>query len=124
MDINFIFNLKNVKIMEAKVFTSGNLGSDAQVINFENGKSVILFSIATNNYYTNADDEQIQQTTWHDCKRFVRTVNDKFMAKLAKGASVTILGTLRYDEYDKDVTKTKSVKIKKAYIDVKAIEIL
>ncbi len=52
--------------MEAKVFTSGNLGNDAKVINFENGKSVITFSIATNSYYTNSDGDQVQLTTWHD----------------------------------------------------------
>lgn len=110
--------------MEAKVFTSGNLGNDANVINFENGNAVINFSIATNSYYINADGEQVQKTTWHDCKKFVRQVNAKFMEMLTKGATVTILGTLSYDEYDKEVTKAKSVKIKKAYIDVKAIEIL
>ena len=110
--------------MEAKVFTTGNLGSDANVINFENGNAVINFSIATNSYYTNADGEQVQKTTWHGCKKFVKQVNAKFMEMLIKGATVTILGTLSYDEFDKEVTKTKSVKIKKAYIDVKAIEIL
>ena len=110
--------------MEAKVFTSGNLGNDAKVITFENGNSVITFSIATNSYYTNADGETVQKTTWHDCKKFVRQTNEKFLEKLTKGATVTILGTLSYHEYDKDVTKTKSVKIKKAYIDVVAMEIL
>jgi len=67
--------------MEAKVFTSGNLGNDAKVINFENGKSVITFSIATNSYYTNADGEQVQKTTWHDCKKFVRTVYEQLVGK-------------------------------------------
>ncbi len=60
--------------MEAKVFTSGNLGNDAKVINFENGNAVITFSIATNSYYTNSDGEQVQLTTWHDCKKFVKNV--------------------------------------------------
>ena len=110
--------------MEAKVFTSGNLGNDAKVINFENGNSVITFSIATNSYYTNSDGEQVQLTTWQDCKKFVKNVNEKFIEKLTIGATVTILGTLSYDEFDKEVTKTKSVKIKKAFIDVKVIEIL
>jgi DNA replicative helicase MCM subunit Mcm2 (Cdc46/Mcm family) len=57
-------------------------------------------------------------------RKFVRNVNEQFVEKLITGTKVTILGTLSYDEYDKEVTKTKSVKIKKAYIDVKAIEIL
>ena len=110
--------------MEAKVFTSGNLGNDAKVINFENGKSVITFSIATNSYYTNSEGEQVQLTTWHDCKKFVKKVNEQFVEKLITGSKVTILGTLSYDEFDKGVSKTKSVKIKRAYIDVKVIEIM
>ena len=34
---------------------------------------------ATNSYYTNADGETVQKTTSHDCKKFVRTVNEKFL---------------------------------------------
>ncbi len=82
--------------MEAKVFTSGNLGNYAKAINFENGNVVITFSIATNNYFTNRNSEQIQLTTWHDCKKFVKNVNEKFIDKLAKGATVTILGVPPY----------------------------
>jgi single-strand DNA-binding protein len=122
-DINLIFNLKNVNIMEAKVFVSGKLGNNANVIQFENGRAVITFSIATNSYYTNSAGEQVQNTTWHDCKKFVRTVNEKLVEKLVKGVTVTIMGTLQYEEYEKPVTKTKSTKIKKAYIDVAGLEI-
>lgn len=110
--------------MEAKVFTSGNLGNDAKVINFENGNAVITFSIATNSYYTNSEGEQIQITTWHDCKKFVKNVNEKLVEKLTKGATVTIAGVLSYEEYEKQVTKAKSVNIKKAFIDVKVVEIM
>ena len=110
--------------MESKLFTTGNLGNDAKVVNFEIGKAVITFSIATNTYFLNPDGEKVQKTTWHECKKFVKSVNEQFVKKLVAGAKVTIFGTLAYDEYDKEVTKTKSVKIKRAYIDVKAIEIL
>lgn len=110
--------------MEAKVFTSGNLGNDAKVINFENGNAVITFSLATNSYYTNSEGEQIQLTTWHECKKFVKSVNEKLVEKLTKGATVTIAGVLNYEEYEKQVTKAKSVKIKKAFIDVKIVEIM
>ena len=60
----------------------------------------------------------------HDRKKFVKNVNEKFIEKLTKCATITILDTLNYDEFEKEITKTKSVKIKKAYIDVKVIEIL
>ncbi len=35
----------------------------------------------------------------------------------------TIMGTLQYEEYEKPVTKIKTAKIKKAYIDVAGLEI-
>jgi hypothetical protein len=40
-----------------------------------------------------------------------------------RSPKTNILGTLQYEEYEKPVTKTKSAKIKKAYIDVAGLEI-
>ena len=97
--------------------------NNSNVIQFENGRAVITFSIATNSYYTNNAGEQVQNTTWHECKKFVRNVNEKLVEKLVKGVAVTIMGTLQYEEYEKPVTKTKAAKIKKAYIEVVGLEI-
>jgi single-strand DNA-binding protein len=107
--------------MEAKVFLTGNLGKDAQVTNFSNGNAVIEFSVATNQYYTDKNGEGQQKTTWHECKRFVRQVNQAFIDKLSKGASLTLAGTLKYEEFAKEVTKAKSINIRKAYIEVAEI---
>jgi len=110
--------------MEAKVFLNGNLGNDAQVTNFTNGNAVIEFSIATNYHYTDKNGEAQQKTTWHDCKRYVREVSQPFVDKLTKGAALVVAGTLRYEEYAKEITKTKSVNVKHAYIDVKEISLV
>ena len=110
--------------MEAKVFVNGNLGNDAQVTNFSNGNAVIEFSIATNLFYTDKNGEAQQKTTWHNCKRFVREVNTAFVEKLSKGKSIVVAGNLKYEEYDKEVTKSKSITIKHAYIDVKEISLV
>jgi len=107
--------------MEAKVFLNGNLGNDAQVTNFSNGNAVLEFSIATNHYYTDKNGESQQKTSWHDCKRFVTRVNDAFVEKLSKGAHIVVAGNLKYEEYTKEISKTKSVNMKRAYIDVKEI---
>ena len=104
--------------MEAKVFATGHLGKDAEVIQFSNSNAVIEFSLATNRYYTDSNGESQQKTTWHSCKRFVREINQAVIDKLVKGAAITISGVLQYEEYSKEVTKTKSVNIKRAYIDV------
>jgi hypothetical protein len=52
---------------------------------------------------------------------FVRQVNQAFIDKLSKGASLTLAGTLKYEEFAKEVTRTKSINISKAYIDVAEI---
>jgi single-strand DNA-binding protein len=109
--------------MEAKVFLTGNLGNDAQVTNFSNGNAVIEFSVATNHYYTDKKGEAQQTTSWHDCKRYVREVNAAFVEKLSKGTTIVVAGTLNYEEYTKEISKTKSVNIKRAYIDVKEISL-
>jgi single-strand DNA-binding protein len=109
--------------MEAKVFLTGNLGNDAQVTNFSNGNAVIEFSVATNHFYTDKKGESQQKTAWHDCKRYVREVSPTFIEKLTKGSAVVVAGTLSYEEYAKEISRTKSVNIKRAYIDVKEISL-
>ena len=68
--------------------------------------------------------EAQQLTSWHDCKRFVREVNTAFVEKLTKGASIVVAGNLKYEEYAKEITKSKSINIKHAYIDVKEISLV
>jgi len=109
--------------MEAKVFLTGNLGNDAQVTNFSNGNAVIEFSVAANYFYTDKNGEAQQKTTWHDCKRYVREVNTAFIEKLTKGKTIVVAGTLNYEEYAKEISKSKSVNIKRAYIDVKEVSL-
>lgn len=101
--------------MEAKVFLNGNLGKDAEVVNFKNGNAVITFSIPSNSYYMK-DGERVQTTTWHNCKKFVKEVNPKFLAILKKGANFTVVGNLKYDEYTTDGAKHI-----RAYIEVEEI---
>ena len=110
--------------MEAKVFINGNLGNDAQVTNFSNGNAVIEFSIATNHFYTDKNGEAQQKTSWHDCKRFVKEVNTAFLEKLSKGSTIVVAGNLKYEEYVREITKSKSINIKRAYIDVKEISLV
>ena len=64
--------------MKFKAFGTGRLGKDAEVTNFENGRSVIEFSAASNSYYKNKEGEKITDTEWYDVKIFVKTVNQSF----------------------------------------------
>lgn len=107
--------------MEAKVFVSGNLESNAAIVYFKNGNAIIRFSIATSNYYHNHHGEVIQQPTGHDCKKYVKDVNQDLIDKLVKGAYISVYGVLRYEELSKSVAKTKNGK-RSAFIEVKEID--
>lgn len=85
-----------------KVMLIGRLGADPQVRYFDNGTSLARVSLATNEYYRDAQGQQHTRTQWH------RVV---FWGKLAaiiekyatKGDLVYVEGTIRYSEYeDKD----------------------
>lgn len=54
-----------MKTLKNKVQLIGNVGDTSKVHLFENGKKVIRFSLATNDYYMK-DNEKVQQTEWHN----------------------------------------------------------
>ena len=84
--------------MKGTAQVHGRLGKDAEVKNFENGRSVIEFSVASNIYYRK-DGELQTKTDWHDAKIFVKEVNDDFVARLTKGTEITLFGGISYNEY-------------------------
>ncbi len=107
-----------------KVFIiGGHLGQDAEVTTFENGSSVISFSAATNESWTDkATGEKREEIEWHECKRFVKEVNDKFVALLTKGTKVTVIGKLKYNTWERTIGNEKVTQTK-AYIKVEEIDI-
>jgi single-strand DNA-binding protein len=43
----------------------GNVGSEVNVLSFENGKKA-SFSLATTESYTNKQNEEVKNTAWHN----------------------------------------------------------
>lgn len=77
----------------------GNLGKDPEVKHLENGKSRATLSLATHDYYTNAQGEKVEDTQWHLVVAWGNTA--KIVEKyLAKGSEVAIQGKLIYRNYD------------------------
>ena len=48
-----------------KVQLIGNIGNEPKITNLESGNKVVRFSMATNEYYRNAQGEKVQSTQWH-----------------------------------------------------------
>ncbi|MCO5247813.1 MAG: single-stranded DNA-binding protein [Chitinophagales bacterium] len=78
---------------------TGNLGRNPEIINFENGRSLAKFSMATSENYLNKAGEKVQETQWHNVVAWgdlVKTVEEQ----LEKGKEVVIKGKIAYREYE------------------------
>lgn len=88
-----------------KVQLIGNLGVNPEVKEFDGGKKLAKFSLATNENYKNAKGEKITDTQWHNLIAWGNTANyiEKF---LKKGMEVAIDGKLINSNYtDKNGVK-------------------
>ena len=71
----------------------GHIGTDPETKEFESGKKVSRFSLATNEVYKNAKGEKVKDTVWHNLVMWGKTavVAEKY---LEKGAEIAIEGNL------------------------------
>ena len=88
-----------------KVQLIGNLGKDPEVKEFDKGKKVANFSLATTESYKNDAGEKISETSWHNIVAWngLASIAEKY---LSKGKEVAVGGRLSYRNYeDKDGNK-------------------
>ena len=81
-----------------KVQLIGNLGINPEVKAFEGGRKLAKFSLATNEYYKNAQGDKVTDTQWHNLIAWGNTATyiEKF---LKKGMEVAIDGKLLNRNY-------------------------
>ncbi len=92
-------NLRN------RVQIIGNLGTNPEIINLDNGKKLAKMSIATNETYKNQKGETVKETQWHNVAAWAKQAEiiEKY---LTKGSEVCIEGKLSNRSYtDKDGVK-------------------
>lgn len=80
-------NLRN------RVQLIGHLGSDPEIINFDNDKKLAKVSIATNDSYMNNKGEKVEDTQWHNLVMWSKTaeIAEKY---LKKGMEICVEGRL------------------------------
>ena len=84
--------------MKNRVQLIGHVGQEPEIKNLESGR-VANFTIATNENYTNAKGEKVEQTEWHRVSAWGKTV--VIIEKLlTKGSHVAIEGKLTHRNYD------------------------
>ncbi len=96
----------------AKVTLVGNLGRDAELRVTPRGMSVLEFSIATNEKWTDQQGVQQEATTWFRVSLWGKQA-DSLKTYLQKGKQVLVEGRLRVREYtDRDGNRRTSLDVR------------
>jgi single-strand DNA-binding protein len=89
----------------------GNLGNDPEVKDFDSGKKVANFSLATHETYRKKDGEKKEETEWHNIVAWGKTAEiiEKYVTK---GREVILKGKLTTENYEtKDGDKRYVTKV-------------
>lgn len=95
-----------------KVTLIGHTGKEVEIYNFENGNRKATVTLATNDYYSNASGERVEETQWHNLVAFGKSaeVLEKYVPK---GKEIAVEGKLTYRSYDdKDGVKRTVAEIR------------
>jgi len=84
--------------MKNRVQLIGHIGQEPEIKNLEFGR-VANFTIVTNENYTNAKGEKVEQTEWHRISAWGKIV-DIVEQLLTKGSHVAIEGKLTHRSYE------------------------
>jgi len=85
----------------------GNVGREVNVMEFENGKKA-SFSLATNETYTNRNQEEVTNTAWHNVVAWGK-VAQQCEQMLSKGKFIQVEGKLSYREYQNKENQTVKI---------------
>ena len=77
----------------------GRLGQDPEVINLDSGKKLAKFSLATNENYTNAKGEKVENTHWHRVVVWGKTA-EVVENYVSKGREIIVGGKLTSRSYE------------------------
>ncbi|KQS93327.1 single-stranded DNA-binding protein [Chryseobacterium sp. Leaf394] len=81
-----------------RVTLIGYTGKEVEIVNFEKGK-IAKVSLATNDYYTNAKGEKVEETQWHNlvANGKLADIMEKYVQK---GKEISVEGKIVYKSYD------------------------
>ena len=90
----------------------GNLGNDPYIVNFEGGKKVARFKLATNESYKSAEGDKQTVTNWHTVFAWGKTAS--IIEKYAKkGKKLALQGMLINRPYETpDGEKRYSIEVR------------
>ncbi len=74
----------------------GRVTRDAEVRNLKDGRQVVAFSIAINDYYKTKNGEKKEETTYINCSYWI---NPKAAERVKKGSIVSLFGRIGLNAY-------------------------
>jgi single-strand DNA-binding protein len=77
----------------------GRLGQDPEIKTLDSGKKLAKFSLATNEYYTTAKGEKVENTHWHNIVAWSKTA-EIIENYVTKGQEIIISGKLASRSYE------------------------
>lgn len=87
------------KMIKNRVQLIGNLGKDPDVREFEGGKKMARFSVATNERFAYGDGQFKEDTQWHGIVAWGR-VAEQAAQQLRKGVRISLEGRLVHRSYE------------------------
>ena len=90
----------------APVTITGNLTADPEVRYFDSGAAKLSFSVAVNNYWTDAKGEKQEKTSYFNVIAW-RNLAEDAASVLTKGIRVTVSGRLEQESWDDKETGKK-----------------
>ena len=82
-----------------KVQLIGHVGQEPEIKTFEGGKKLANITLATNEVYTNAKGEKIENTEWHRLTAW-GSIADIIEKYVTKGKEIAIEGKLTHRNYE------------------------
>jgi single-strand DNA-binding protein len=100
-DSKTVITLKLIMMntLRNKVQLIGNLGNDPEIITLDSGKKLAKFSLATNEYYKDADGQKQTKTEWHNLVAWNKTA-ELIENYVTKGKEIAIEGKLTNRTWD------------------------
>lgn len=103
------------------ILLEGNLTADPVLTVTKSDKSVVNFSIASNSYWKDADNNQIKETSFFDVTVW-NGLADNCKQYLKKGRGVRVIGRLKQDKWvDDEGVKHAKVVIIAEHVEFKPL---
>lgn len=77
----------------------GNVGKEVVVKQTANNSKLATFSLATNEKYTDRNNQEVQNTTWHNVIAWGKTA-EACEKLLSKGKFISVEGKIVYRQYE------------------------